>query len=209
MKLAALIVETRPLPNLVKLIKDHMIHLPEDTQLIIYHGAENHLMLEDAFPEAIRHVIGTMSIQLYNNLLTSEKFWESLLKWDKVIIFQHDSMILRKGVEEFYDYDMVGAPWSFQATGCNGGMSLRTPKIMFEIVSNHPLPQGWNEDVHICRIMTDYNIGNLAPREVGMKFGTEGIFSLGTFSYHAIDTWLTRAECDQIRNQYKTIPLSS
>ena len=34
-------------------------------------------------------------------------------------------MLLRRGVEAFLDYDLVGAPWSSDGMVGNGGLSLR------------------------------------------------------------------------------------
>lgn len=201
MKLAACIVETRPFPDLVKIINGHMKHLPASTKLFIFHGDTNNY-LRAMFPEAeFHHLAGPMTLHRYNTLLTSTDFWTNFLEYDKVLIFQHDSMILRPGIEEFYGWDYIGAPWKWQQLGGNGGISLRTPKIMYDIAKDYGMPQGWNEDVHICRIMSEYGIGKLAPREECLKFGTEAVFALNTFCYHAIDQWLTVEQCKQIKNQ--------
>jgi hypothetical protein len=54
-----------------------------------------------------------------------------------------------------------------------------------------------NEDVFFSRF-----VKNVAPREVNAKFACETEFRLGTLGAHAIDEWLTKAECEQIRRQY-------
>ena len=142
--------------------------------------------------------------QDYNHLLTSKVFWESL-PYDKVLIFQHDSKLLRKGIEEFYDYDYVGAPWTFQKHGGNGGLSFRDviamKKCLELSVWNNRLS---NEDVFFSNIMfRNPTLFNLAPREVCSKFSCEVIFQIGTLGVHAIERYLTHEQCDQILNQYK------
>ena len=142
----------------------------------------------------------------YNRLLTDPTFWNNL-KYDKVLIFQHDSMILREGVEEFLDYSYVGAPWKSDAPwampdrrGGNGGISVRDVRAHQRLLSH----QRWshnqgNEDVFFSK-----NLTHVAPYEVCAKFGVETEFKLGTFSYHAIDKHLTPDECNQIMTQYDT-----
>ena len=203
-KLAACIVETRPLDNLIEIIEDHLKNLPIDTDLFIFHGRSNRF-LKLIFPKAkMIEFQCTVNERIYNELLTSTQFWDHFLDYEHVFIFQSDGMILRPGIEEFYEYDYCGSPWKFQLFGGNGGMSLRNPKIMHDICSEFQWDstQG-NEDIFFSNLMFKGNIGNLAPREVCMRWGTESIFELGTFCYHAINKHLTQEQCEKIKNQYK------
>lgn len=181
MKLAAVIIDSRPLPE--GTIERHMKFLPECELL--------HMAL-----------FQIDSIDNYNTLLTSTKFWESLLKYDRVLIFQHDSGLLRTGIEEFYSWDYIGAPWAFQDYGGNGGLSLRNPKIMHKICSEKKFVKSIhnNEDIFFSHYTMHY--GNLAPREECEKFSVESIYKLGTLGYHAIDKWLSKEQCKTILNQY-------
>lgn len=138
----------------------------------------------------------------YNNLLTSPEFWANI-KYEKVLIFQHDSELLRKGIEAFLEYDYIGAPWKFQEKGGNGGLSLRTTEVMYEVTKAFPYsPLLGYEDVYFSNHIEKVG-GKLAPREVCSEFSCETIFKLGTLGTHAIDKYLTPEECKQIRNQYK------
>lgn len=138
----------------------------------------------------------------YNQLLTSPKFWESI-KYERVLIFQHDSELLRKGIDSFLEYDYIGAPWKFQEKGGNGGLSLRNPEVMFEVTKAFPYNPGLGyEDVYFSNHIEKVG-GKLAPREACSEFSCETIFKLGTLGAHAIDKYFTKEECEQIRNQYK------
>jgi hypothetical protein len=139
---------------------------------------------------------GVNSIEDYNRLLTSLSFWESI-STEKVLIIQHDSEILRTGIEEFYSYDYVGAPWVFQEHGGNGGFSLRSVSAMIDTIKKHDW-KGENEDIFFSNNLE----GRLAPRGVCSRFSCEEIFKLGTLGAHAIDKHLTRTECEKIRKQY-------
>lgn len=209
-KLAAVILETRVVPNLVEIIRDkHMKFLPEDTQLIIFHSDENYEVLKEAFPVAgFSNITALRSLNDYNYVLTRPEFWKQLEEFFRVLIFQSDSEILRTGVEEFLrdDVDFCGAPWIWDKgynSGNNGGFSIRNPRIMEEICRSYPWNGSLNEDHWFGIQMRDIGIGRLAPRELADAFSCETIFKLGTFGQHAVDKWLTTEECIIIKNQYK------
>lgn len=144
------------------------------------------------------------SVHDYNLILTNPDFWNAL-PFEKVLIIQHDSELLREGIEDFIKYDYVGSPWKFQEHGGNGGLSIRSRSAMIEI-SESSLYRNANvdgqEDVYFSNRMINSK-WNLAPRQICSDFACETIFQLGTVGAHAIDKYLTKEQCNQIRNQYK------
>jgi hypothetical protein len=167
-------------------------------ELIIYHGNINkHLF---AGFDCEQHTVHVTTLRHYNSLITDPLFWNQLVRFERVLVFQNDSMILRDGIDEFLEYNYVGAPWKFQHKGGNGGFSLRNPKAMLKLCKEKPYSERFGyEDVYFSN-----HIENVAPRNVCEKFSVETIFKLGTFAYHAIDNWLTKSECEQIRHQYES-----
>lgn len=204
MKLCATIIEDRPIKGLGSIIMQHLLKLPIDTDLIVWCGDENRKPLIDMYSHSeVFPLMEKMTIQKYNELLTTPEFWDFYSEYDRVLVFQSDSMLLRKGIEEFYEWDYVGSPWSFQQFGANGGISLRNPKVMKQICEQYKYGvELGNEDIYFSNIMHDKNIGRLAPRDVCSKFGVEAVFAMNTLGYHAIDKWLTPEQCKQIREQY-------
>jgi hypothetical protein len=204
--LAALIVETRKVDNLEQVIFDHMRHLPKGTDLYILTSWHNEY-LSKYFPNAtFRFSTRDMPVDKYNRLMTSPEFWDDFLDYDRILVFQHDSMLLRGGIEEFYPYDYVGAPWAWNPTyGGNGGLSLRNPKVMLEITERYPWNGIQNEDHWLCMHMSNFRIGSLAPLDVCKRFSCEGIFELGTLGYHAIEKWLTVEAIHKVKSQYLTL----
>lgn len=220
MKLAAVIVDTRSNVDIKLAISKHASYLPQGFAIICHlsdrqyshpfmilgiETTENKKVAKVAFPVKFQKDFVINSIDDYNRLLTCAYFWDELLIFDRVLIFQHDSALLRNGIEEFYEYDYVGAPFWFQPNiGGNGGLSLRNPKIMKQICEQYPYVEGamGNEDVYFSNIMHDKKIGNLAPREVCEKFSVESLFKLGTLGFHAIDKYLTPEQCSGIKTQY-------
>lgn len=198
-RLGAVIVETRSLPDLVDTIKGHMRFLPGWGLTIFCY--ENETILKINFPEARIINIGChINEKHYNFLLTNKLFWQTL-EYDKVLIFQHDSMILREGIEEFLAWDFTGAPWKFPPYVGNGGLSLRSKRAMIDTIESIPYSPylHGNEDVYFCNHLK----GKLAPLEVAEKFSCESIYKLGTFGVHAIEKHLTADQVLKIKNQYK------
>lgn len=153
-------------------------------------------------PDALYWSIDTIkSVNEYNSLLTSREFWEKI-NTENILIIQHDSALLRTGIEEFYKWDYVGAPWTFQNHGGNGGLSFRKKSAMLECIDKVPYNGKDNEDVYFSNALKFLGL-NLAPREVCEQFSCEAIFKLGTLGSHAIEKWLSPEQCEQIKNQYK------
>jgi hypothetical protein len=45
--------------------------------------------------------------RVYNSILTNPNFWRGL-KYDRVLVFQHDSGLLKHGIEHFLEWDFIG-----------------------------------------------------------------------------------------------------
>lgn len=204
MNLAAVIVETRPLANLKQVIENHLKFLPEYTKLYIFGSDQVDLLLSQAEFQYIFCDIGNViNERNYNTMLTATAFW-NYIEEENILLFQHDSEILRSGIEEFYDREYVGAPWKFQSHGGNGGLSFRKKAEMIKAIENHG-PYNYerhgNEDVFFSNAL--YQTHSHYNKEACKRFSCETIFELGTFGCHAIDKYLTPEQCSLIRNQYK------
>lgn len=184
MKLGAVIIENRF--SISNVIKRHEKFLPRNCKIKTFH---------------FEHI---KTASDYNNQLTNLKFWEEC-PYDKVLIFQHDSGLLRTGIEEFYEYDFIGAALHHIDFPCmNGGLSLRSPKAMIACIKDMPFDQykHGNEDIYFCKQLQKLGF-NLPTKEVAQKFSVETIYGLGSLGYHAISKYLTPQQCETILNQYK------
>jgi len=195
----AVIVETRWLPNLVEIINDHVKMLPVDWGLTIFTAKENLDFLGELYGHnnviAIPDITSTAD---YNKLLTSKWFYE-VLPYDEILIFQHDSMLLKKDIMRFVGKGYVGAPWKFQERGGNGGLSIRNVDDCIELL----LVKDFDESIHGNEDIFFSNfLKRVAPRPVCEAFSMETIHKTGTTGYHAIDKYFSFAECEQIRTQY-------
>jgi hypothetical protein len=139
-KYAAVIVETREVDGFGMIVRNHLKFLPEHWQLEVYCAEENKLFIEKELQGLAYNLhsgIVIKTVMDYNNLFLSRTFWEGLLQYTRVLIFQSDSEILRHGIEAFLQYDYVGAPWKLNFRGGNGGLSIRNPAAMVEALDKH------------------------------------------------------------------------
>lgn len=181
-KCGAIIIENRPIPNLADIIEGHIRYLPKGWGLKVFDRVKIN------------------SINDYNRLLTSKDFWYRL-PYDKVLIFQSDSIILRNGIEDFIDYDFIGAPlYHVDFPAMNGGFSLRSRKAMLKVISKFKYTGG-NEDMYFCNGLKTIG-GKLPTKEMAQLFSVETIFGYGSIGAHALSKWHTPERCELILNQY-------
>jgi len=200
--LCAVIVETRDI-DMEYVINKHIPFLPNDTTYFLFTSPE----LKEKYSQYNFNVVETKfednSVHCYNMLLTDPSFWSHFLDFDKTLIFQNDSGLLKKGIENFYEYDYIGAPWAEYPYVGNGGLSLRNPRIMKEILEKFHWKFDKGEDVFFSECMLENKIGKLAPVEEAKKFSVETIFELNTLGYHKPWYYLQSIQWQQIKDQYK------
>lgn len=152
------IIETRKLESLVLVIKNFM-YLLQDKKwgFIVYHGTDNEKFIKSNLENIpniiyINMGISNMSVNDYNQLLLSQSFWKQLLhnNCEHCLIYQTDTALFKDNVDEFIQYDYIGAPWvnnlhEILELG-NGGLSLRSVWKMLYILDNHEIIGHWHED---------------------------------------------------------------
>lgn len=182
MNLGAIIIENRF--DVRDIVKRHAEYLTSDWQ-IVHVNNPNIKTMKD-----------------YNTVLTMRKFWEDI-PYDKVLIFQHDSGLISYGIDEFLQWDYIGAPWKFQEHGGNGGLSIRSCEAMLWCIDQKPWNESLgNEDVYFSNLLLNSPF-KLAPREECEKFSVESIYKENTIGYHAIDKYLTPHQVKKILTQYE------
>jgi len=247
-QLAAFIIEDRFFEDFGKTCSEHLKHLPKDTELFIY-TSDEHIKdykeqlskhkIEANFPKYNKDTPIPTSIKYINGVeqfladsrmkalfnmcmfMTTPEFWKDYFDYERVLIFQRDTGLLKKGIEEFFEYDYVGAPcYNFvrDQTIQNGGLSLRNPRVMeyicrmygwktdlqdLMVVGQYSTARFFAEDIFFCLRMIKHGAGNLAPIEVAKKFSVESKFELGSLGYHRMDVYLNEDEVLRIKQQYK------
>lgn len=202
-KKGAVIVETRKIKDFGLIVKNHLHHLPKGWGLTVCHSYSNEEFVESELTDIIGVnwlLIGNDELNAvrYNNLLTSSHFW-NLIPYEKCLVFQSDSLLLRHGLEKFEHYDYIGAPWlhrNMPRIGGNGGFSLRAKDKTLEVISKFHYNNAahGNEDVFYSLNMK----GNVADKNIGMQFSSETIYFPKPIGIHAIDKYLTKEQITTI-----------
>ncbi|RDW89561.1 hypothetical protein BP6252_01593 [Coleophoma cylindrospora] len=147
---AAIIIETRFRTNLVPLILHFSSVLGPSWPILIYTSAESVGMFSTSAALSRYLHSGLIQIRILpssvlftnsnsvNKFMTQKWLWESLAPAEHILIFQSDSMLCAnaaRSVEDFFDYDLVGAPIRKDlGQGYNGGLSLRKRSTILRVL---------------------------------------------------------------------------
>jgi len=147
-KNVALLVESRIFENTEFILRQFSRFLPEDFTMQLYvtrnvYSEYNELCIK--LNNGIQLILlpnefNLESVDDYNNILLNISFWNMFIEFDRVLLFQMDTMIYRNGIEKFYEYDYIGAPWDPKFKICNsnvgnGGLSIRNVKACINCLS--------------------------------------------------------------------------
>ena len=196
----AVFLEFRSFPHSEFIIRNAIIKLGEEWCHTIICGNNNYdymVSLCNKIAENIRviklDIDNIDDMELYNKILTSTSFWE-MLQGEKILIHQEDSCIFKTNIQDYIHFDYIGAPWNtdkewVQKSGLkipagNGGFSLRTRKLMINIIQNYSRDPKDNEDVYFSRMIQDHNLGIFPSVDDAYNFSSEGIVSRNSFGGH-------------------------
>jgi len=183
---ACVIVEPRKHKHLELVIKNVLYFVPSTWSLYIFHSKTNEQFVKDLLgAEKLSqvHLIcicrDNLSIRDYSTLLVSELFW-NWIEAEHVLIFQTDSYLRKRGIEEFLKYDCVGSPWAtcfLDRThhAGNGGVCLRKKCKILEAITRHTYQSPMNEDMFF-QFALERTGAKLAHVEEAKKFGVETIY---------------------------------
>jgi hypothetical protein len=199
--LEAVLIECRILPHLEFIIRNAIIKLGTKWSHTIVCGNKNYDYMREICKsispniKIIRlNVDNLEAATTYNNLLATLSFW-NMFKGDKILIHQEDSCVFKTNIDDFLEFDYIGAPWNQSqwlkdfgvklAVG-NGGFSLRTKQIMINIINQVPRPPNCkaNEDVYFGRCMYNKKLGSLPTISQASLFSSEEIVNHASFGGH-------------------------
>jgi hypothetical protein len=211
----SVLIEYRCLPHIEFLIRNTILKLGNNWCHTVVCGNFNYSFMVDMCNKIspkiniVKTNYDNLMPSEYNLFLSTLEFW-NLLKGKKILLYQEDSIIFKKNINDFLYWDYIGAPWPLNQNdnkSCvgNGGISLRTKEVMIKIInsinikdttynsstleyiknSNLTCPP---EDVYFTKNMEDLNIGLLADNKSASNFSTESIFNPDSFAGH--NFWL-------------------
>ena len=188
----AVIVEPREIFEMKIIMKTVMYFLNETNSNIkwglqIFHGTKNEDLVKKQtynWDNVIYNNLNVTNLTKldYNNLLKTNEFWNKV-KGKKVLIFQTDSVLIRHGIDEFLEYDYIGAPWMKPKENTlvgNGGLSLRTVTKMKEICDKYGSSNDPSEDIFFMTYLKE----NVADFDTAKRFSVEDVYYPNPLGVH-------------------------
>jgi len=203
----AVIVEPRKHNALELVLENFLENLSDDWNILIMHGNNNIDYINNIINNKLIKYknrikmynlnVDNLKIEDYNNLLVSEKFYNSI-PTELFLIFQTDSIICKENkdlINNFLKYDYVGAPWPAKKVG-NGGLSLRKKTKMIEKIRNC----NYNNEPEDVFFSNDCNNLNKPSVEDAKYFSIEHIINDKSFGVHKPWNGLKKDELDYLKN---------
>ena len=207
----SVLVEFREFPHIEFIIRNTILKLGSDWSHTIICGNLNYHLVTKICSSISKNIniikldIDNMTQSDYSKFLTTLDFW-NLLKGEKILIYQEDSIIFKNNIHEFLEYDFIGAPFPKKNNDTpnsvgNGGLSLRTRSKMIEVIKRFSaITYKYNdstlkymsfvnlefppEDVYFSKCMQEHFIGIVATWEVANNFSSESVFNEDSFGGH-------------------------
>jgi hypothetical protein len=211
----AVLVEYRKLRCSESLLLNCILKLGNDWSYTIVCGDEAYSYYLDMAKKIHQNikVVNTghkkMNQNTYNNLLLEKKFW-NLLTGEKILIYQTDSFIFKDNIDDFFEWDYIGAPFRMTCLEGNnvgnGGLSLRSKSKMLKVLDTIPIVNVDNiqlnanvkqyikqfklenipEDIYFSSYLQKLNIGKVADFESAKQFSSDTIWNENSFGMHCM-----------------------
>ena len=141
----AVFVEFRIFPHIELIIRNAILKLGSKWSFSIVCGNKNLTFITNMCKsisdniKIIKYEIDNMTQEEYSNMVMTTDFWNSL-NGEKILIFQEDTLIFKNNIDDFIEYDFIGAPFPSNSNDTpnrvgNGGFSLRSKSKMIEVIT--------------------------------------------------------------------------
>ena len=198
----AVFIEFRKFDHIEFILRNAILQLGSKWSFTVVCGNENYnFMITMCYNickniKIIKTTFNSVTIEKYSDFLKTTEFW-NLLVGKKILIYQEDSFIFNNNIDEFIEYDYIGAPWTDRILPIcvgNGGLSLRTKQVMIDIIEEISKDKTLtneiiSEDVFFSKHMQRLNIGKIAEEEIATRFSSELIYNKNSFAGHQF--WLS------------------
>lgn len=226
---ATLIECSREFPHLEYIIKNAISKLPIDKfSFSVVCTQKNYDFIKCKiinninFPITIHKVpYDINTVNDYNNLLLNVDFWKIFREKEKILVMQEDTFIFKKNINDFLQYDNIGAPWGYTVVRNypvyvgNGGFCLRSTKLIEESfekkeeimkeLKKYQKPSYYSkqitnfpEDVFFSFAVNYLKNFKVPTIEIAKTFSTENIVAKNSFGGHQFwnqdKMWIERME---------------
>jgi hypothetical protein len=199
----AFLVETRPLPHLPALFAHMTTIIPPEwtfrfmgSPIAISSMRKSPLIprLEKTGKLTFLELPSNYSLkdrETISQMFTDRHLYADILApAEHLLVFQPDSIFCAnapKTLNDFLEYDWIGAPWSKTAQyGGNGGLSLRKVSKILEVLSkeSRKIGDGALEDLWISQRMNQLPGAKMANATISKTFSVESVWDESPLGYH-------------------------
>jgi len=212
-KKVAVIIETRPLRTLIPLIV-HFAGVLGPEWPILFFTRPSVVSTLAAFGQGsqpFKRMVHSGQIKIIelptepdlgeylglSKFLASEWFWSQMGSAEYMLNFQSDSILCANSgrkVEDFFDYDFVGAYHPWVSGAYNGGLSLRNVAMARRVIELYDISDdveagtkdGLYEDVWFCNKMKDMD-ARFPSEETASEFAIDMIYSERPLGIHGLN----------------------
>lgn len=163
---AAIIIESRPVYFLPMVLRNVMFFLGSPWNLHIFSGELSEKYVDDivdGWDVNVTKLDGLVHLSRTQRsaILKSPQFWK-LFAEEKLLLFETNALMCGRNIEEFLEYDFIGAPSGTpDKFSLHGGFSLRSRRKLIECIVKGRSPEGEPEDEFFTRMMRQ--IGAVTP----------------------------------------------
>ena len=218
-ELETVFIEFRKFPHIEFIIRNAILKLDNKWSHTIICGNTNYKLIKKICKKISSNIkilktdFDNLKPSEYSKFLASNDFWD-LLCGEKILIYQEDSFIFKDNINDFLEFDFIGAPFPKTENDTpnsvgNGGLSLRSKSIMKEVINtitmdetnfedstlnymtmtNSYIPP---EDVYFSKNMQELKIGKVADWNQAFQFSSERIYNPDSFAGHKF--WLSNSK---------------
>jgi hypothetical protein len=217
-ELETVFIEFRKFPHTEFIIRNTILKLDNKWSHTIICGNTNYKLIKKICKKISPNIkilktdFDNLKPSEYSKFLASKDFWD-LLCGEKILIYQEDSFIFKENINDFLEFDFIGAPFPKTENDTpnsvgNGGLSLRSKSIMKEVINTITM-DGTNfedstlnymtmtnsyippEDVYFSKNMQELKIGKVADWKQAFQFSSERIYNPDSFAGHKF--WLSNS----------------
>jgi hypothetical protein len=216
-KYTAIIIEPRKHLALKFVLNNFLENLSEEWSVLIFHGSKNVEYIQNIIYELHKYkdrILSPINLNVdnlthitYSDLFLKTSFY-SYIPTEIFLVFQTDSMILSENkylINDFLEYDYVGAPWKCGNVG-NGGLSLRKKSKMLEIINKKGVVKE-NEDLYFCFNLPSPLVYKRPTREKAIMFSIETVFYENPFGIHNCWSYLNETDKNILFEKYPQIKI--
>jgi len=191
-KYTAVMIEPRQHRAISFVLDNICSNLSDEWGILVLHGNQNKEFVQQIVDNELsesKHRISLINLNVDNldmrqlqDLLLTDEYYD-MIPTETFLMFQTDSIICRRDKElinEFLQYDYVGAPWTNGEIG-NCGLSLQKKSAILEKIKQCPYYDPW--DIFIGNSNHCGNL-NYPSFDMAKRFSVEQVMSPASFGIH-------------------------